>query len=64
MMLATIIGLTSDSLTVQFFFFIKFIYFERECEQGRCGERGRERISSRLRAVSAELDMGLILTNL
>ena len=42
--------------------FFKFVYLFRKCarEQGRDIERGRERISSRLLAVSA--DMGLELT--
>ena len=44
-----------------------FIYFEREREsmsKGKDRERGRERIPSRLHAVSAELDVGLDLMNL
>ena len=32
---------------------------ERACKQGRGRERGREKIPSRLRAVSAEPDTGL-----
>ena len=46
--------------------FFKFIYFERKRahKQGRGRERRRERISSRLHAVSTEPDMGLNLTNL
>ena len=42
-----------------------FIYFERECEQGRSRERERERetILSRLCAVSTEPDVGLNLMN-
>ena len=42
-----------------------FIYVERESERGRKkvsrggAERGRERIPSRLHAVSAEPDLGL-----
>ena len=42
-----------------------FILREREsmCMQGRRRERGRERVSSRLHAVSAEPDAGLKLIN-
>ena len=36
--------------------FLKFIYFEREREQGRDRERRRERISRRVHADSMELD--------
>ena len=45
-----------------FFFLSLFIYFENECTEGaeRVGERGSPSI---LRAVSAEPDMGLKLTN-
>ena len=50
--------------------FFKFIFsFEREREykrgtgRERKGERERERIPSRLHTVSAELDVGLELTN-
>ena len=47
------------------------VYFERErecacvqaCEGGRGRERGRERIPSRLRAVSVEPDSPLSLNN-
>ena len=41
--------------------FLKFIYVEREREQGRSRERGieRERIPSRLHTVSTEPDAGL-----
>ena len=42
-------------LLLLFFFFLMFIYLERE--------RGRERILSRLRAVSTEPNTGLELTN-
>ena len=48
--------------------FFKFIYLERErdgaCTRGGEGqrERGRQRIPSRLPAVSAEPDVGLELT--
>ena len=43
----------------------KGIYSEKESkqEQGRGRDRGRERIPSRLHAVSAEPDAGLELTN-
>ena len=47
-----------------------FIYFDREREREReresrgGAERGRERIPSRLQAVTAELDAGLEPTNL
>ena len=37
------------------------MYFERESKTGR--EGGREKIPSRLHAVSAEPDVGLELTN-
>ena len=40
-----------------------FILREREKEQGRGRKRGRERISSRLCAVSSKPDAGLELTN-
>ena len=42
-----------------------FIYFEKEGENTSRGgaERGRERVPSRLCAVSAEPDVGLELTN-
>ena len=41
------------------YIFLKFIYFwEREHEQGRDRERGRQRIWSRLCAVSTKPDMG------
>ena len=36
-----------------------FIYFQRERERGRSRERGKERIPSRLHAISAEPDVGL-----
>ena len=36
---------------------------EQAHEQGRGRERGRERIPSKLHAVSAEPDVGLDLTN-
>ena len=39
------------------------MYFEREREQARGIERGRERIPSRLGAVSTEPDVGLEPTN-
>ena len=45
-----------------FFFFTKFIYFERERES-REGQRGRERIPSRLHTVSEEPDVGLEVMN-
>ena len=49
------------------FVFSMFLYFERErdrgSERGRGRERGTERIPRRLRAVSAEPDVGLKLTN-
>ena len=48
-------------------FFLKFIYFERDRASGRGAERERERererIPGRLRAVSAEPDVGLELMN-
>ena len=46
-------------------FVFKFIYFERKREsRGRDREkRGKERIPSRLHAVSTEPDAGLDLTN-
>ena len=51
--------------------FLRLFIFEREgeregegaCARGRSRKRGKERISSRLRAVSAEPDMGLELPN-
>ena len=46
--------------------FLSFLYLrerEREHEQGRGRERGRERIPSRLCAVSGEPDTGLSPTN-
>ena len=43
--------------------FYLFILRERVCKLGRGRERERERIPSRLRAVSAEPSMGLELTN-
>ena len=47
-----------EAETLNFFF---KLCFEREtgCEQGRGRERGRERIPSRLYAVSTEPDAGL-----
>ena len=36
---------------------------EGACARGRSRKRGKERMSSRLRAVSAEPDMGLQLLN-
>ena len=36
---------------------------DRESKQGRGRETGRERLISRLHAVSAEPDLGLKLTN-
>ena len=44
------------------FFFSLFIYFEREGEQRRDREKGRERIPSRLPAASAEPNARLELT--
>ena len=50
-------------LTEYTFFFLTFIYFwEREHEQGRVRERGRQRIPSRLRAVRMEPGSELELT--
>ena len=40
-------------------FVFKFIYLERVSKKGRGGERGRERILSRLHTVTAEPDVGL-----
>ena len=48
-----------------FFFLFIHLFQERERERvqaGRGRERGRERIPSRLRAVSTEPDVGLELT--
>ena len=47
------------------FFFLKFIYFEREGKYklGRDRERQRERIPSRLHAVSMKPNVGLDFTN-
>ena len=47
------------------FYFFKNVYFwrEREHKPWRGRERGRERIPSRLHAVSTEPSMGLKLTN-
>ena len=48
-------------------FFKIFIYFERKIEHQQAGggaERGRQRIPSRLHAVSTEPSVGLELTNL
>ena len=54
----------SENLSIWIFFFnVYFILRETENEQGRGTERGRERIPSRLRAVSTEPDMGLELMN-
>ena len=46
-------------------FFLKFIYFERECEsRGETETEGeRKRIPSRLHTVSAEPNVRLKLTN-
>ena len=45
------------------FFFLSLFYLETE-RRGRAeGEREKERIPSRLHAVSAETDVGLKLTN-
>ena len=46
-----------------FHFYFSFIYFERErvSMSGQGGERGRERVPSRLHAVTAEPDVGLDL---
>ena len=46
-------------ITDSFFNFLKFILRETECKQGRGRERRRQRIPSRLRAVSVEPDQGL-----
>ena len=46
------------------FFFSKFTYFETETARIGEGESERERIPSRLEAVSAELDTGLYVTKL
>ena len=45
--------------------FLKFIYFERETERANRGraERGRDRIPSRLCAVSTKPNVGLEITN-
>ena len=50
-------------LEVVFFFFNVYLFGEREHKQGRGRDRGRERIPSRLHAVSAEDDAGLNLTD-
>ena len=44
-------------------FFFKFIYFERERVSGRGAERERERLLSRLRAISTQPDVGFDPTN-
>ena len=46
-----------------FFLSLFYLFWERENEQGRGRERGRERIPSRHRAVNAESDAGLKPTN-
>ena len=46
-----------------FLIFLKFIYCERERAQAVEGQRGREKILSRLHTVSAGPDAGLGLTN-
>ena len=52
---------------INFKYFFKFIYLclrDRESEQGKGKERGRDRIPSKLRTVSTEPDAELELTNL
>ena len=50
-------------ISFSFSFVTLFIYLERQSENGRGGERGRERIPSRLLAVSTEPKAGLELMN-
>ena len=52
-------------LAISLFFLSLFIYFKRECARA-CGEdteREKERISSRLNAISAEPHVGFSLMN-
>ena len=62
-------GLSGNAYNLIRNFFFKFMYFEREresvcvCTQGRGRERGRERIPSRLHAVSTEPDVEPELMN-
>ena len=60
-----ILKATTESLSFFFFFFnvYSFILSEKESWGGGEIERGREKIPSRLRAVSPELDTGFDLTN-
>ena len=44
-----------------YFILFYFILFERDSESGGGAERGRERISSSLRAANTEADAGLKL---
>ena len=57
------VGCTNASTKLDFILFVSFIflmYFEREGEhENAAGEGQRERVPSRLRAVSAEPDAGL-----
>ena len=56
---------STQSSNFDHFFFKKYVFILREKEhnQGRGRERGRERIPSRLHTVSTELDTGLEPTN-
>ena len=57
-------GLEKPKKKVGDFFFFNFTYLRKRArEQGRQRERGKERITSRLRAVSTELSEGLNPTN-
>ena len=53
-----------ELLSPMLFFFSLFIYFERKREMEEQKERGRERIPSRLCAVSADPDTGVNLTTM
>ena len=57
-------GTTKDTVSGPFFLSL-LIYFERKSEnkRGRGREKGKERIPSRLHAVSIEPKAGLELTN-
>ena len=55
----------NSKMTLNFFFLLSVIYFERERKRAGEGQRAREteRIPSRLRTISTEPNMGLELTN-